>query len=75
MTHKHTPGPKWELNGLRFVNQYQETDIWHIDDFPIYAAAPELLEACQLAVLDPDMLPVGTLEVLERAIAKAEGRA
>jgi hypothetical protein len=68
------------------VDRYHESD--HADNSRLIAAAPELLEACKWAaqiigkVVADDMLrdiamprfPVATLERLENAIAKAEGR-
>jgi hypothetical protein len=44
---KHIPHEGWELNGLRFVSagMHGETETCHIDDFPVYAAAPDLLDA------------------------------
>lgn len=36
-----------ELNGLRFVCDGKCSLETHVDEFPIYAAAPDLLEALQ----------------------------
>lgn len=46
----HTKGPGWELNGLRFVDRLGSTETHHIDDFPVYAVAPEMLEALKEAI-------------------------
>lgn len=45
---KHTPtcdccGRTMELNGVRFCCDEQSTLICHIDDYPLYASAPDLL--------------------------------
>lgn len=58
---RNTPGPcthcasmgrpniPMELNGLRFVcaSPMGDTRTVSIDDFPVYAAAPDLLAACE----------------------------
>lgn len=55
---KHTPGLGWTLNGLRFVSEEQHgaTQTFHVDDFPIYAAAPELLAALEALLAEWDKL-------------------
>jgi len=57
----HTPGEcdmcqevgrpsQFEINGVRFACDNQHSFEAHIDDFPVYAAAPELLAACKDAI-------------------------
>lgn len=81
----HTPGPGWELNGLRFVGpgQHGSTETFHADDFPVYAAAPDLLAAGKLAEAQinawretgmPDIPKImDAQDALRAAIAKATG--
>lgn len=69
------PNVPMELNGVRFVcaQPMGDTIDCHIDDFPVYAAAPELLAACK-SLLDLKV-PFGkTLALVQDAIAKAEGQ-
>jgi len=52
---KHTPGKhdrcggEYELNGVRFTCDCHNVITYHVDEFPIYTHAPELLEACRQA--------------------------
>lgn len=70
-----SPGEGWELNGLRFVKG-QCTETFHADDFPVYAAAPELLKALELVARDLDIpgMPFCTIDTalaVRNALAKA----
>lgn len=64
METKHTPGPfapncdnagckcggrAMKLKGLRFVCTRDCTLEAHIDDFPLYAGVPDLLDACEMS--------------------------
>lgn len=49
MSAKFTPGPEWALTGVQFFDGYNYDDR-HIDDFPIYDRAPDLLKALEAAV-------------------------
>jgi hypothetical protein len=86
MTTKHTPGP-WKAECL-----FKDLDRWEIwgdgkivsshvfgkSDARLIAAAPELLEACKLALecLSPfsDEDTDGSKTTIRKAIAKAEGK-
>jgi hypothetical protein len=79
---KHTPGPwRWLPDEGNFIvrDNYQRSIVAEIPcqgcnpaDGPLIASAPELLEACKY-VADKLSDP-GLVNVLEAAIAKAEGR-
>lgn len=72
-----------ELNGLRFVCDYQSSLLCHSADFPIYAAAPDLFDAIVAALPYVEMAEhdraykKGTVEKMVKqireAIAKATG--
>ena len=81
MTQQHTPGP-WKIlyaeNYTRIVKPNDHTDdfiaaVGHPNDAPILAAAPELLEALQVAVWElPDRCE-HERAMAHAAIAKATG--
>lgn len=48
---KFAPKRGWTLNGLRFVSpgMHGETEFFHVNDYPVYAAAPAMLRALKNA--------------------------
>src|SRR4029078_8318433 len=83
-TQKHTPGP-WEHDGdevYRITSEINSHPICTIDDLNgddemeanarLIASAPELLEACK-AYVNSEKDSIALLELMEKAIAKAEG--
>ena len=87
---KHTPGPwglwsrgggdgslfGWDLDGP--PEPQMRGTFAKYEDALLAAAAPDLLEACNLIMehgrSDDDLIPLTTLVVVRNAIAKAEGR-
>lgn len=56
MSGKHTPGPggTFELSGLSFSDDQQNTETFAATDFPVYAAAPDLLATLQSQIAKID---------------------
>lgn len=80
MKSAHAPARGWRLNGLRFVSPglHGNTETFHADDFPVYAAAPDLLAAAKAIsayfptlLPSPGVLPNDKIIALRAAIALA----
>jgi hypothetical protein len=80
---KFAPKRGWTLNGLRFVSpgMHGETEFFHVNDFPVYAAAPAMLKALMNADKQLTVWMVGAgegvdcLAEIQAAIALAKGKA
>lgn len=79
MTQAHTPGGTFELNGLHFSDDQQNSISCGVDEYPVYAAAPDMLDALKSALDDLMTVEGKTAETirayLRDTIAKATGAA
>lgn len=77
----HTPGPwaVYQLNGNRWVQSDQGTAVARVitdskADAHLIAAAPEMLSALKIWIRERPSTAGKTLEMIDQAIARAEGK-